>query len=115
MWGQLHSICKKVCTFVANFDEMPRRETLNNHNTAKIMAETFGRYNIFATLSLSGTNSQSQKSRASAREYTAFLGTNQGRPAFFFYPYPTVKVGTATDTRTTNIIYSQIKFQDNRQ
>ena len=24
---------------------------LNNHNTAKIMAETFGRYNIFATLS----------------------------------------------------------------
>ena len=32
---------------------MPRRETLNNANTAKIMAETFGRYNIFATLSLS--------------------------------------------------------------
>ena len=30
---------------------MPRRETLNNANTAKIMAETFGRYNIFATLS----------------------------------------------------------------
>ena len=32
---------------------MPRRETLNNANTTKIMAETFGRYNIFATLSLS--------------------------------------------------------------
>ena len=29
---------------------MPHRE-LNNANTAKIMAETFGRYNIFATLS----------------------------------------------------------------
>ena len=57
MWGQLHRIWKKSCTFAANFDEMPRRETLNNANTAKIMAETFGRYNIFATLS--GTNSQS--------------------------------------------------------
>ena len=30
---------------------MPHHERLNNHNTAKIMAETFGRYNIFATLS----------------------------------------------------------------
>jgi len=32
---------------------MPRRETLNNHNTAKRMTETFGHSNIFATLSLS--------------------------------------------------------------
>jgi len=37
---------------------MPRRETLNNANTAKIMTETFGRYNIFATLSLSLSLSQ---------------------------------------------------------
>ena len=32
---------------------MPRRETLNNANTAKIMADSFGHYNNFATLSLS--------------------------------------------------------------
>ena len=32
---------------------MPRRETLNNANTAKIMTETFGHSNIFATLSFS--------------------------------------------------------------
>ena len=61
------------------FDEMTRRE-INIVKREQKMAETFGRYNIFATLSLSlslslsGTNSQSQKSRASAREYTAFLG-----------------------------------------
>ena len=36
---------------------MPYLRELNNTNTAKIMTETFGRYNIFATLS--GTNSQS--------------------------------------------------------
>ena len=32
---------------------MPYLRELNNANTAKIMTETFGRYNIFATLSLS--------------------------------------------------------------
>ena len=32
---------------------MPHLRELNNANTAKIMAETFGRYNIFASLSLS--------------------------------------------------------------
>ena len=32
---------------------MTHLRELNNANTAKIMAETFGRYNIFATLSLS--------------------------------------------------------------
>ena len=33
---------------------MPHRESnIKKLNTAKIMAETFGRYNIFATLSLS--------------------------------------------------------------
>ena len=32
---------------------MFHRENIKKHNTAKIMAETFGRYNIFATLSLS--------------------------------------------------------------
>jgi len=30
---------------------MPRRETLNNANTAKRMTETFGHSNIIATLS----------------------------------------------------------------
>ena len=30
---------------------MPRRETLNNANRAKIMADSFGHYNNFATLS----------------------------------------------------------------
>lgn len=54
------------------------------------MTDFLGHSYIFATLSLSlslsGTNSQShliRKSRASAREYTAFLGTNQGKPACF--------------------------------
>ena len=32
---------------------MFHRENIKKHNAAKIMAETFGRYNIFATLSLS--------------------------------------------------------------
>lgn len=30
---------------------MPRRETLNNANRAEIMADSFGHYNNFATLS----------------------------------------------------------------
>ena len=37
---------------------MAHLRELNNANTAKIMAETFGRYNIFATLSLSLSLSQ---------------------------------------------------------
>ena len=39
---------------------MFHRENIKKHNTAKIMAETFGRYNIFATLSLSLSLSLSQ-------------------------------------------------------
>ena len=100
---------------------MTHLRELNNANTAKIMAETFGRYNIFATLSLSlslsGTNSQSHliRSRGHPRANIRLsLERTKGGP-LVFYPYPTVTVGTATDTRKTNIIYSQIKFQDNRQ
>ena len=73
---------------------MPHYRRLNNANTAKIMAETFGRY----IYSLSGTNSQShliRKSRASAREnIRLFLERTKGGP-LVFYPYPTVTVGTA--------------------
>ena len=39
--------------FAANFDEILMRRELNNTNGAKKMTETFGRSNIFATLSLS--------------------------------------------------------------
>jgi hypothetical protein len=77
MWGQLHRICKKVCTFVANFDEMPRRETLNNANTAKIMAETFGHSDIFVTLSLSLSLSLR---RSPTREVTTPFILRTGRP-----------------------------------
>ena len=84
---------------------MPRRETLNNANTAKIMAETFGRYNIFATLSQVLTASHALLEVAGIRARIYGFPWNEPREArLFFYPYPTVTVGTATDTRTTTII-----------
>ena len=52
MWGQLHRICKKFVTLHRKFDEMTRRE-INIVKREQKMAETFGRYNIFATLSFS--------------------------------------------------------------
>ena len=55
---------------------MPRRETLNNHNTAKIMAETFGHSNIFATLSLSLSLSLSQ---VPTYNNTSFIYRPRGR------------------------------------
>ena len=57
MWGQLHRICKKVCNFARKFDEMTRRE-INIVKREQKLTETFGRYNIFATLSLSLSLSQ---------------------------------------------------------
>jgi hypothetical protein len=95
---------------------MYRRE-LTNANAVKRMTDSFGHSNIFATLSLSGTNSQSHliRNRGHPRANIRLsLERTKGGP-LVFYPYPTVTVGTATDTRKTNIIYSQIKFQDNRQ
>ena len=75
------------------------------------MAETFGRYNIIATLSLSlslsGTNSQSHliRSRGHPRANIRLsLERTKGGP-LVFYPYPTVTVGTATDTRKTLFIH----------
>ena len=92
---------------------------LNNHNTAKRMTETFGQSDnlITLSLSLSGTNSQSHLIRYRGHPRANIrlpLERTKGGP-LVFYPYPTVTVGTATDTRKTNIIYSQIKFQDNIQ
>ena len=85
------------------------------------MTDFLGCYNIFATLSLSLSLSQvltashTLLETAGTRARIYGFPWNEPREARFFYPYPTVKVGTATDTRTTNIIYSQIIFQDNRQ
>ena len=59
---------------------MPRRETLNNANTAKIMAETFGRYNIFATLSLSLSLSLSGAHLIYIKETITNLFLRAGRP-----------------------------------
>ena len=74
---------------------MSRRE-LNNANRAKIMAETFGHYNNFATLSLSLSLSGARPTRevttlfilraGRPRQYTAFPGTNQEKSACFFVP-----------------------------
>ena len=52
MWGQLHRISKKFVTLHRKFDEVTRRE-INIVKREQKIAETFGRYNIFATLSLS--------------------------------------------------------------
>ena len=62
-----------------------------------------------------GTQSHLIRSRGYPRANIRLsLERTKGGP-LVFYPYPTVTVGTATDTRKTNIIYSQIKFQDNIQ
>ena len=88
---------------------MTRRETLNNANTAKIMTETFGRYNIFATLSLSLSLSQAL---AYKRDSNTFYFT-RGSPAsiygfswykprevgLFFCPRRTTAAGTAKDAK----------------
>ena len=89
------------------------RRELNNTNGAKKMTETFGRYNIFATLSQVLTASHRNRGHPRANIRLSLERTKGG--PLVFYPYPTVTVGTATDTRKTNIIYSQIIFQDNRQ
>ena len=75
---------------------MPRRETLNNANTEKIMAETFGRYNIFATLSLSLSLSQTLAykrdnntyyfTRGSPASIYGFLCRNAREASLFFVP-----------------------------
>ena len=54
---------------------MPHRETLNNANTAKIMAETFGRYNIFATPSQELTASHTLFEIAGIRARIAHIRT----------------------------------------
>ena len=94
---------------------MPHLRELNNHNTAKRMTETFGHSDNLITLS--GTNSQSHliRSRGHPRANMRLSLERAKGGLLVFYPYPTVTVGTATDTRKTNIIYSQIKFQDNIQ
>ena len=88
---------------------MFHRENIKKHNTAKIIAETFGHYNIFATLSLSQALAYIRETvspiilRAGRpRQYTAFLATAQGRPHCFLYPDGNRKV-------FNNINYSQLK------
>lgn len=85
---------------------MYRRE-LNNANEVKRMTDFLGHSYIFATLSLSlslsGTNSQSHliRNRGHLRANIRLsLERTKGGP-LVFYPYPTVTVGTATDTRIT--------------
>ena len=65
------------------------------------------------SLSLSGTNSQSHliRNRGHLRANIRLsLERTKGGP-LVFYPYPTVTVGTATDTRTTNIIIHKLNFK----
>ena len=77
------------------------------------MTDFLGHSNIFATLSQVLTASHRNRGHPRANIRLSLERTKGG--PLVFYPYPTVTVGTATDTRKTNIIYSQIKFQDNRQ
>ena len=69
---------------------MPHRESnIKKLNTAKIMAETFGRYNIFATLSLSLSqaltyNKISTVSPLAGASIYGFSWINQGRPHCFY-------------------------------
>ena len=75
---------------------MTHLRELNNANTAKIMAETFGRYNIFATLSLSLSLSGARLIRETVspfilragrpRQYTTFLVFTQEKSACFLSP-----------------------------
>ena len=88
---------------------MPHHERLNNANTAKIMAETFGRYNIFAiSLSLSGANRQSTtfiKLRARARKYTAFLASMQEKSDCFFVPVGRLRRGRRQTLRNNKYLF----------
>ena len=54
---------------------MPRRETLNNHNTAKRMTETFGHSDNLITLSGARLEVTTPLfyARGRPRQYTAFL------------------------------------------
>ena len=81
---------------------MTHLRELNNANTAKIMAETFGRYNIFATLSLFLSLSLSLSLSGARliretvspfilragrpRQYTTFLVFTQEKSACFLSP-----------------------------
>ena len=64
---------------------MPRRETLNNANRAKIMAETFGHSNNFATLSqvLTYNKLSTNSPPTGAAKYTTFLCRNAREAAMF--------------------------------
>ena len=91
---------------------MPRRETLNNHNTAKSMTDFLGHSNIFDTLSLSLSLSLSL--RRSPRGNNTFI-LRAGSPAsiygfscvparevgLFFCPRRTTAAGTADIWRQT--------------
>jgi hypothetical protein len=64
---------------------MTRRETLNNANTAKIMAETFDRYNIIATLSQVLTASHTLLEVAGIRARIYGFPWNEPREARLFF------------------------------
>ena len=69
---------------------MRKREMINYVNGEKRMADLFGHSKDLITLSLSlvliYNNLYIIKTRGHPRKYTAFLGTNQGRPHCFFTP-----------------------------
>ena len=69
---------------------MTHLRELNNANTAKIMAETFGRYNIFATLSLSliaQTRAYTGQKLAGARVNIRLFMQKCMGSLFVFYPH----------------------------
>ena len=89
------------------------RRELNNTNGAKIMAETFGRYNIFATLSLSQalayiykrdsiTYSFTRGSPASIYDFSCIHAREVG---LFFCPRRTTAAGMATGTKKQTFFY----------
>ena len=83
----------------------------NNVTGAKIMAETFGHSNIFATLSLSLRRSPIRETatpfilRAGRpRQYTAFLASMQEKSACFFVPVGRLRRGRRQAQRNKHLI-----------
>ena len=80
------------------------------------MTDFLGHSYIFATLSLSlsqvltASHTLLENRGHPRANIRLSLERTKGSP-LVFYPYPTVTVGTATDTRTTNIIIHKLNFK----